>query len=508
MARREGHRVQSGREAGTTFAKCAKVPSRSARRGQSRFFAGLPLPEARKAKRTGTVATGTKSEPSQSRPRSAPSFPRKRESRFSVPVSPIRSRRLLHLAAAAPPSLCANTCVVRLSRSRILDSRFRGNDRSGHGGARRHESAALASPRGSRGSAKDPGLTQASEARRVCPSRSFACIADSPSRGSRGFTLIELLIAITILAVITAVIYTCFQAVADSMLRARVSAEETRRSQFLARNLEENFSTAHLDLALLVSQASPGGTTTVGEGADFFGENDDTIDGAADSVTFISTAPLSNGMGIPGETKWVSYSVLSPDSDDMELSEEMAMEMEDGEYRGAMLQASERPISPDESVDMDEDDTLSDSDDPDGLFEEELARDVGWSQPIKSMDLKYYDGQEWVDEWNSVDRGRLPWSVHVRINFAKTEAQEEAERSHNYDEEDDPDFEMVIPVARGAGFVEHVADVPGLKSYLTEGGAGLGGSGGGNAAGITAEEGSGRTAGSSATSSSSSGTSK
>ena len=70
------------------------------------------------------------------------------------------------------------------------------------------------------------------------------------------------------------------------------------------------------------------------------------------------------------------------------------------------------------------------------------------------MDLQYFDGAEWLDEWDSLQFGRVPWCVHIRINFAKTDEQLKEEASENYDDIDDPDFEMVIPIPLGLGVTE------------------------------------------------------
>ena len=74
-----------------------------------------------------------------------------------------------------------------------------------------------------------------------------------------------------------------------------------------------------------------------------------------------------------------------------------------------------------------------------------------WSMPVGSFDLAYFDGEEWVDEWDSGELGRLPWCVRIRINYARTEDEIAADRDARMSAEDDPDYEVIIPIATGLG---------------------------------------------------------
>jgi len=84
--------------------------------------------------------------------------------------------------------------------------------------------------------------------------------------------------------------------------------------------------------------------------------------------------------------------------------------------------------------------------------------------PIRTFDIRYYDGAEWVDEWDSEIVGRLPWSVHVKVNFARTEEQIEEEEDENIDIEEDPDFEMVIPLPTGFGRLQDGREIAAMEA--------------------------------------------
>jgi hypothetical protein len=74
-----------------------------------------------------------------------------------------------------------------------------------------------------------------------------------------------------------------------------------------------------------------------------------------------------------------------------------------------------------------------------------------WSVPIRTLDITYFDGAEWVEEWDSMTLGRLPWCVQIRINFARTDEEIQREIDQNIDIENSPDFEMVVPLPIALG---------------------------------------------------------
>lgn len=251
-----------------------------------------------------------------------------------------------------------------------------------------------------------------------------------------GFTLMEMILALAIIVIMTAIVYSSLSSVVNSTAMARAAAEETRLRQFLARSFETNFSGVYTD------------RTNEQPAFQFIGINDESRDGPMDSVRFCSSAALMGGMSLPGDLKEVRYEVISGEDTEMGLDIDQPAEEEE-RPEGATLESVELPLIAGnvEQLEASEEDL------------EELATDPNyeaphWSVPIRTMDIKYFDGAEWLDEWDSMQFGRVPWSVHIRINFAKTEEQLEAEASERYDEIEDPDFELVIPIPLGLGVTE------------------------------------------------------
>ncbi|MCP4639546.1 MAG: prepilin-type N-terminal cleavage/methylation domain-containing protein [bacterium] len=245
-------------------------------------------------------------------------------------------------------------------------------------------------------------------------------------RRRAGFTLMEVLLATFILALIVGMVYASFSGVTTTMAASRVSSEELRLRQFLARSLQDNLTTVFADKAFEMDVYR------------FVGLDDDDSDGAKDSLRFVATAPLIGGMSLPGDLKEVRYDLTG--DEDSEMSLDMDDEEED---RGRELMATETPLLGGNVQELDEEDG--------GFVADPNYESPSWTVPIRSLDFEYYDGSEWVKEWDSQVVGRMPWCVHVRINLAKTEEQLEREEDEGFDPHDDPDFEMIVPLPAGLG---------------------------------------------------------
>jgi prepilin-type N-terminal cleavage/methylation domain-containing protein len=237
-----------------------------------------------------------------------------------------------------------------------------------------------------------------------------------------GFTLLELLVALVILSVVSAIVYASLSSVVNTMDVTRVDAEELRLRQFLIRSFTTNVASIHVDP--LFEQ----------EVYQFIGLNGDGPNGPADSLRFVSSAPLIGGMALPGDLKEVIYEVA--DGGDASAA--------DGEERiGTTLESMETPLLGANVQEMDADG---------GRFvADPNYESPSWSVPIRSMDIAYFDGVEWVEEWDSIEMGYLPWCIEVSINFARTEGQLQDEADAGIDPYENPDLVLVMPIPIGVG---------------------------------------------------------
>ena len=255
---------------------------------------------------------------------------------------------------------------------------------------------------------------------------------------TRGFTIIEVLIATIILTVVVGIVYASYSSVVNSISGSRVVAEELRLRQYLERSFNLNFSTAYTD------------QNTEDEVFQFIGVDEDGAEGPRDSVRFCSTAPLLGGTGMPGDIKEVRYEILDegPSELALDMDEEEAKAEGGAQPSHGTLQCAETPLMAGMVEELEGD-----------LDQAAFVPEAGyeppvWSVPIASMDIQYFDGTDWLPEWDSVEYGRLPWCVLIRINFAKTDEQKQEDMAAGFDREDDPDFEAVVPVYAGLGLLD------------------------------------------------------
>ncbi len=256
-----------------------------------------------------------------------------------------------------------------------------------------------------------------------------------------GFTLLELLLAIVVLAVITGMVYGAFSGTVASAARSRVAAEELRLRGFLIRSFETNFTTVYV------------GPQQAQEVYRFVGVNGDSTEGPRDSVRFCSTAPLIGGVALPGDVKEVKYVAIESDSSDMRLR--WGDEGSEDDV-SAILQVTETPMLGGNVQSVDST-TASFVADPSYVS-------PNWSVPVRTLNFQYFDGQQWVDEWDSQVSGRLPWAVWIKINFAKTKEQLDYEREQGFNVLDDPDFELIIPIRGGMGVRNDLREATGGDS--------------------------------------------
>jgi prepilin-type N-terminal cleavage/methylation domain-containing protein len=256
-------------------------------------------------------------------------------------------------------------------------------------------------------------------------------------RSRDGFTLLELLIAMTILVVITSVVYAVFASVTRTMEASQLSLEEMRLRAFLVKTFETNLRAVHADFEYNA------------EAYRFVGENSDALDGPMDRLRFTSSAPLVGGLAMPGDLKEVLVEVDDPQSTEMELTWDDEPEAEDALPQ---LVVTETPLIAGDVQALDEDT---------GDFSTGAGYQAPhWSVPVRTLDLWYYDGYEWVDSWDSTETGMLPWAVDIRVNFVKSEEELEREQDDGLSVVDDPDFQVVVAIQEGLGVLEPFGERP------------------------------------------------
>lgn len=252
-----------------------------------------------------------------------------------------------------------------------------------------------------------------------------------------GFTLVEVLFAISLVAVVTAIVYESFAAVTDATMEARAASEELRIREFLTKNFYNAFSTVCVDppyfnenYYFIATGGSGGGSSN-------------------ESVDFASSAPLTGGIAPPGFCKRVHFGIASSGSS-MTLGKGETADLP-GLARSTLTFEATETLIPMTAAHPEES-SFSQS-----IKKEKAEAAFGldkdspqWTAPIAGLDLSYFDGEKWVEEWDSSQELRMPWCVRIRLNFARTE-QEADNSGDGSNVGEDPDFEMYIPIPIGMG---------------------------------------------------------
>jgi hypothetical protein len=243
------------------------------------------------------------------------------------------------------------------------------------------------------------------------------------------------------------------------MEAARVSSEEMRLRMFLERSFRSNLTSIFTD------------PTMESEVFRFVGIDDETRDGPNDSIRFVSANTLIGGRALPGDLKEVRYGTIGDDE-----SEFNPIDFEEG--AGTLLgdqrklEAMETPIFGSNAQALDEETGFlkpaEDSESSLGIADTPVYQAPSWSVPIRTVDFTYFDGLEWVDEWDSQLGGRIPWCVRIRINFARTDAQLDEEKRERIDILEYPDFDMVVPLPAGLGTTQDARSLQELSELSDE----------------------------------------
>ncbi|UCD56584.1 MAG: prepilin-type N-terminal cleavage/methylation domain-containing protein [Candidatus Hydrogenedentota bacterium] len=201
---------------------------------------------------------------------------------------------------------------------------------------------------------------------------------------SGGFTLIEILVATAILAIIFSIIFGTFFYTINNAEEQQERAAIYHRASFILNNISQNVSSAYV----------PFGGNYRGdenEKSVFLGSDVSLEDSDMDSLSTFTTNPRFGTRGIVEGTAYVSYEVASG---------------------GGIGEA----------------DWLRDDNNPLLLkcalehlqlkSEDEDAERVQWTQNIRSLNIEYFDGSDWIQEWSYEDQGALPNAVKAELELA------------------------------------------------------------------------------------------
>ena len=249
--------------------------------------------------------------------------------------------------------------------------------------------------------------------------------------------MLELLIAVLVLSILVTIVYLCFASVLDTAEAARANAEVLRFRQFLWRSFTTNLASIYADPGCVSAEYQ------------FLGANEDGYLGPADTLRFCTVLPMAGPKSLPGVLRVVEYAIL----DTAEMEEggtlgEYDIDVSQAEDRGGIvLSIREEPL-------------VLESSGAEADLEEADIEGIERHVPIASMDIEFYDGNtdEWLEEWDSIALGRMPWAVHIRINFARTDEEMDAINAAGINLDEEPDMDLTFALPIGMGVLEQFID--------------------------------------------------
>nr|WP_320049900.1 GspJ family type II secretion system protein [uncultured Desulfuromonas sp.] len=175
---------------------------------------------------------------------------------------------------------------------------------------------------------------------------------------SAGFTLIEVLVAIMLLSLVMTTVYGVFSALSTTQKRLQGDSEAYHQARVIFDRLAREIRTCYLDTG--------NSRSTFSSGIDSLGQP---------YLEFASTSVLTTGH-TPGGVSHVRY----------------ALETDLGQSVGTLYRSAQ-PL----------------------YMTDEVARRQRMSNQITRISWRFYDGNDWQDEWDSSITRTLPQTVEMQI---------------------------------------------------------------------------------------------
>lgn len=194
--------------------------------------------------------------------------------------------------------------------------------------------------------------------------------------GKEGFTLVEMLVAMVILAIVLTIAYSVFSSSYSALHQVNPDRDLFHTARVILDRMVDEIQSAYYrpDLAY----------------TGFVGKDNEKGDAPRDSLTFSTMANFY----------WIKRIEGIKESDFLKISYSLLEDEEDGEKR-RLIRRQDPAFGPFE-----------------GDSEEIGSGDRGVHQladNVWGIDFKYFDGREWLEDWNSGEQEGLPRAVEVKL---------------------------------------------------------------------------------------------
>ena len=193
------------------------------------------------------------------------------------------------------------------------------------------------------------------------------------TRHHHGFTLVEILVALSILTIVLGVAYATYAASTKSVSRCRAHISAGREARALLGRMVREVRCTYMRAPETVET---GGATEIlreQRHPDFLGQDDS---GNEEILQFLTPAGIGGPDAPTAGLNWVAYRFDEPS--------------------GTLYRREASIVEAPES----------------------LADEKDWwpvAQDVQSVELRYFDGNDWRDAWDSNERGELPRAVRIVI---------------------------------------------------------------------------------------------
>lgn len=193
------------------------------------------------------------------------------------------------------------------------------------------------------------------------------------SEAKEGFTLIEMLVAMVILAIVLTIAYSVFSSSYSALRRVSPERDPFQTARLILDRMTDEIQSAYY---------KPGLAHT-----GFVGKSDEKEDAPWDSLTFSAMANFY----------WIKKVEGIKESDFLKISYSLV----DDEEETRLVRAQNPAFGPFEE-------------DPEKLGSPDRGVHQ-LSDDVWGMDFRYFDGKEWVEDWNSAEKEKLPQAVEVKL---------------------------------------------------------------------------------------------
>ena len=197
--------------------------------------------------------------------------------------------------------------------------------------------------------------------------RSVLTRSCSTDNAAGGFTLIEVLVAITLLSLVLTAVYGVFTTLSTTQKRLQGDSEAYHQARIIFDRIGREIRTCYLD---------------TGNDRSAFVSGEDSL--GQPYLEFSSTSALTSG-DTPGGVTRVRY----------------ALETDLGETVGTLYRSAQ-PL----------------------FFSDDTAKRQRMSNRIKTVSWRFYDGNEWQEDWDSTATRDLPQSVEMELTVHSSNDQD------------------------------------------------------------------------------------